>query len=62
MYILFSPHQEKTTMFLILFFCGECEITKQFFNICPKLRKDKSNRYVGIKGRHPSGQNLTGVN
>ena len=35
MYFLFSPHQEKTIMFVtsILFFCGECEITKQFFLI-----------------------------
>ena len=33
-----------------------------FFCICPKLWKDKSNRYVGMKRRHLAGQNLAGVN
>ena len=60
MFILFSPRQEKTIKFVILFFCGECEITKKKY-ICPKLRKDKSNSYVGMKRRHLSGQNLAGI-
>ena len=64
MYILFSPHHEKTIIFVIWSFCGECETLFSFFFfflffvclfvfcICPKLRKDKSNRYVRMKRRH----------
>ena len=33
-----------------------------FLCICPKLRKDKSYGYVGMKRRHLAGQNLAGVN
>ena len=31
MYILFSPHNEQTIIFGILFFCDEGEITKHYF-------------------------------
>ena len=54
MYILLSLHHnlryclflwwrwDKETLFLSF----------SFFYICPKVRKDKSNRYIGIKRRH----------
>ena len=41
MYILFSPHHEDTIIFVILFFCGEGEITKHFFAFVRNYKKIK---------------------
>ena len=41
MYILFSPRQEKTIMFVIFVFLWRMRDYEIFFLICPKLRKDK---------------------
>ena len=59
-YFVFSVAKAKHFFsFFSFFFCFM--LVCLFFCICPKLRKDKSNRYVGMKRRHLAGYNLAGV-
>ena len=65
---IFSFHHTTKNDYLhyFVFSVAKARLPNTFFGflfwICPKLRKDKSNHYVGMKRRHLAGQNLAGVN
>ena len=59
-YSLFTTPRKNYKVCYFVFLWRMRDYEKKIY-ICPKLRKDKSNSYVGMKRRHLSGQNLAGI-